>query len=329
MKIYFESLNWLIANYLNPSDLDNILLINGAQDATLKILNIDTIFESDFVKYSELKKSGFSVTTDLFITKRFNNIILFADKHKELNLYFLSLATSLANSRVIVISPNSLGGKSLAKKALDLMPKSSKFSKNHCTIFVGNIEENNPSDLMEKYREFVEPKEIENGYFTTAGIFSHKEIDMGSRVLIENIPHLAGIGADLGAGWGYLSAEITRKFADIKEVDLYEVNYLAYKISQKNSINKARFFWQSATDIDLKNHYDFVVTNPPFHSGAKQDFDLGIRFLQSAFKVLKTDGVLYLVANIHLPYEKELNRLFKRVDLIASKSGFKVIKAVK
>ena len=45
--------------------------------------------------------------------------------------------------------------------------------------------------------------------------------------------------------------------------------------------------------------------------------------------LLKTGGVLWLVANRHLPYEAELNAAFKRVKPVLDKGGYKIFEAVK
>ena len=74
---------------------------------------------------------------------------------------------------------------------------------------------------------------------------------------------------------------------------------------------------------------DFVIMNPPFHTGKKNDIGLGLNFIQNAAHHLRKGGVLMMVANVHLPYENHLKSLFSNFDIIAQKSGFKIIRAVK
>ncbi|MDQ3126457.1 MAG: methyltransferase, partial [Pseudomonadota bacterium] len=52
-------------------------------------------------------------------------------------------------------------------------------------------------------------------------------------------------------------------------------------------------------------------------------------FIRKAAGLLKKGGVLWIVANRHLPYEAELKDAFKRVDMIADSGGYKVFEAVK
>lgn len=329
MRQYFECLGWLVQNGIVGQNGEKNLLINGALDPMLKDLEIDLIVQRNYIDYERLKSSGYKVEPQINSQEKFNNIIVFGDKHKELNLYYLSLAYELANSKIILITPNYLGGKSFAKYGLDLIGNGEKYSKNHCTIFVAKKGDSYNKKLLNSFRVLADDTILENGYHTTVGIFSHKDIDRGSKLLIDTINNLCGIGADLGAGWGYLSGEIIKKYLDIKYIDLYEVDFLAYYISKKNLFNKARFFWQSVVDIDLHNCYDFVVANPPFHSKDKQDIDLGIQFIKTAHKILKKDGKLWMVANRHLPYEVDLKKLFKKVELVGSSAEFKVFLATK
>ncbi|NWE54526.1 methyltransferase, partial [Brevundimonas sp. P7753] len=71
------------------------------------------------------------------------------------------------------------------------------------------------------------------------------------------------------------------------------------------------------------------VSNPPFHDGGTEDRRLGQNFIRQAAALLKTGGVLWLVANRHLPYEAELNAAFKRVKPLLDKGGYKIFEAVK
>ena len=45
--------------------------------------------------------------------------------------------------------------------------------------------------------------------------------------------------------------------------------------------------------------------------------------------MLKKGGVMWLVANRHLPYEAEINEAFKRVRMAADAGGYKLFEAVK
>ena len=92
---------------------------------------------------------------------------------------------------------------------------------------------------------------------------------------------------------------------------------------------RARFEWTDARTLEGTGDLDFVVTNPPFHDGGAEDQRLGQAFIQKAAAMLGKGGVLWLVANRHLPYEADLNAAFKRVTKVADAGGYKVYEAVK
>ena len=45
--------------------------------------------------------------------------------------------------------------------------------------------------------------------------------------------------------------------------------------------------------------------------------------------MLKPGGVLWVVANRHLPYENEINAVFKRMKPVADTGGYKVLEATR
>ncbi|MFT5882971.1 MAG: 16S rRNA (guanine1207-N2)-methyltransferase, partial [Crocinitomicaceae bacterium] len=71
--------------------------------------------------------------------------------------------------------------------------------------------------------------------------------------------------------------------------------------------------------------FDWVVMNPPFHEAQDQSFELGKTFIREAARILKPGGGLYLVANLHLPYEELIRTEFRSHKLLGEENGFKCI----
>jgi 16S rRNA (guanine1207-N2)-methyltransferase len=93
---------------------------------------------------------------------------------------------------------------------------------------------------------------------------------------------------------------------------------------------RAEIAWADATtDAVPLEDLNFVVMNPPFHDGGTEDRSLGQRFITRAHAALKKGGTLWLVANLHLPYEPILTPLFAKVDRKADGGGYKVFEARK
>ncbi len=161
------------------------------------------------------------------------------------------------------------------------------------------------------------------------GIFAWDRIDAGSLLLAQTAPALKGAGADLGCGYGAL-ATVVLGSAAVTSLRLIDLDRRAIAAAQKNVTDpRASFEWADARTVEGAGDLDFVVTNPPFHDGGSEDKRLGQAFIRQAAGMLGKGGVLWLVANRHLPYEAELNAAFKRVRMAADAGGYKVFEAVK
>ena len=168
------------------------------------------------------------------------------------------------------------------------------------------------------------------GFQTLPGIFSADGPDRGSVLLAATLPaKLSGKVADLGAGWGYLAAEILKRPA-VKRLDLVEAEADALDCARVNVTDpRARFHWADATTWRPDSLLDVVVMNPPFHVGRDADPALGAAFIRAARRMLAPNGSLWLVANRHLPYDAALTEHFLVHEDVAGNGGFRVIHATK
>jgi 16S rRNA (guanine1207-N2)-methyltransferase len=171
---------------------------------------------------------------------------------------------------------------------------------------------------------------VVDGFQTLPGIFSADGPDPGSVMLAASLPEkLGGKVADLGAGWGFLAAEILKR-PGVKRLDLVEAEADALTCAKVNVTDpRARFHWADATGWRPETLLDVVVMNPPFHTGRTADPALGAAFIRAARRMLAPSGELWLVANRHLPYDAVLADSFLEVRDIAGDSRFRVIQAIK
>ena len=168
------------------------------------------------------------------------------------------------------------------------------------------------------------------GFQTLPGVFSADGPDRGSILLAGALPaKLGGKIADLGAGWGFLAAQILKR-PGVKRLDVVEAEADALHCALVNvTDDRARFHWADATQWRPETLLDAVVMNPPFHTGREADAGLGAAFIRAARRMLAPDGSLWLVANRHLPYDPVLAESFLTVQEVAGDGAFRVIHATK
>lgn len=168
------------------------------------------------------------------------------------------------------------------------------------------------------------------GFATAPGAFSAGAVDRGSRLLADALPDaLPGRVADLGAGWGYLSARALAR-EGVEEMHLVEAEWDALEAARRNLPDpRARFHWADATAFEPEARFDHVLSNPPFHRGRDADPRLGQAFVAAAARVVAPRGRFWCVANRHLPYERAFKDAFAEHQEVAGDAAFKVILATR
>ncbi|MES0868978.1 class I SAM-dependent methyltransferase [Pseudovibrio sp. SCP19] len=283
-----------------------------------------------------LERAGFTVTPD--VSGTYPVVMVLPPRQRDEARALMAQAVKSVREGGIVIASvsNTEGAKTAESDLTKLAGNSGKLSKNKCRVFWAEVSETTINQqLLEDWSCLDAPREILEGCFVSRpGVFAWDHIDKASELLIKTLPdRLPGRGADLGAGFGYLSSEVV-KVNKVKAIDLYEAEKRALDLAEQNLKGKTGevatdFIWQDVTK-GLTRAYDFIVMNPPFHGGGKQDrADIGQGFIKAAAKALRPSGHLWMVANRHLPYEATLDKVFASYEIVADQGGYKVIHAVK
>lgn len=193
-----------------------------------------------------------------------------------------------------------------------------------------------PEDRLAMIGELEAAEVTVDGRFrTVAGMFSHDRIDAGSEMLASRLPEdFDGNAADLGAGWGYLSVMLAERAPRVNRIDLFEADYQALECAKVNMAANCpevatRFFWQDLAREPIKEKYDLVIMNPPFHEGHAAEPSLGKALITSASQALRGGGTLMLVANRGLPYETTLGENFREHGETCRNARYKVLWAKK
>ena len=184
------------------------------------------------------------------------------------------------------------------------------------------------SNLVSKEETFEYYFNNEKFLFTTDnGVFSKRNVDYGSYVLIKSVYHL-DLGKrvlDLGCGYGPIGIFIS-KIKKIK-VDMLDINLRSIELSKKNSeINNVdtNVFYSNIYE-NVTKKYDFIISNPPIRVGN----EILYKILFDAKKNLKNNGELWIVINKNQGAKtimKKLEEIYD-VELIAKNKGFYIIRS--
>jgi 16S rRNA (guanine1207-N2)-methyltransferase len=165
---------------------------------------------------------------------------------------------------------------------------------------------------------------------TQAGVFAHRGLDLGTRLLIEAM-HVSPTARvlDLGCGYGAIGIAAA-KLAVKGDAVLVDSDVRATRLAQRNIelngvTNATVILGDGTNDLPPKSRFDVVVSNPPTHSG-REVLD---EMVAGAYQVLKPRGHLYLVINRLLSLKREVEDVFGSSEVVARSKGFVVIRAQK
>ncbi len=256
-----------------------------------------------------------------------------------------ALRTLKPGGQLIVLAANTKGGQRLAKEVAGFGCRFERASKRHHQIITAE-RPSAPLGLSEAIAAGA-PRSIEiagQDWWTQPGVFSWDKRDHGTALLLEHLPELAGRGADLGCGLGFLAAAIAKGHA-VRDLALIDIDIRALRLAERNMAErnmakramtadakptdpKLTFHWRDvAAATDLPADLDFVVTNPPWHVQGQQRQSLGQSFIRKAARMLKETGELWMVANRHLAYETIVQAAFADARLVAETGGYKIVRA--
>lgn len=280
---------------------------------------------SSFVTSQLCRTAGLAVAQTMQSST--NNALVFATRSKRETQHLIAQAVEAAPSGWIVIDGQKTDGiESLLKLVRREVETVDSYAKAHGKVFWFPAQQ---AQNLKSWR--ATPAQLDSDFITAPGVFSADGIDPASELLCGVLPtNLSGTGVDLGAGWGYLSARVLNASSDVRALHLVEDNVTALNCAEQNVTDaRAAFHWADALYWQADRAVDFVIMNPPFHTGRSATPELGLGFIRSSARILRPGGQLYMVANAHLPYEEALAREFASVELLTRTSRFKVFQCEK
>ncbi len=296
-----------------------VVVFHPRADADLSVLPAEqvTIVQPFFSDYAVWSARGYRCVPEL--DGQYQTAIIFLPRSKPQARALISDAARSAQM-VIVDGAKTDGVDSLLKEVRKRTTVSGPISKAHGKTFW--------FEATDAFSDWAARPGKVQGFHTLPGVFSADGIDPASQLLSDVLPERLGPRvADLGAGWGYLSAQVLTR-PSVELLHVVEADYTALQCARMNVTDqRAQFLWADATNWGVAGQVDTVVMNPPFHTSRATDVALGQAFIQSAARLLSPHGTLWMVANRHLPYETALREAFREGDELAGDARFKLFRA--
>ena len=205
----------------------------------------------------------------------------------------------------------------------------------HAELWHAVLRETAPARGIEhwQHRHLVEVAGQELVLVSLPGVFSHGEVDEGTRLLLEHLPLLPK-GArvhDFGSGCGIIAAWLKRRQPDLI-VSASDINALAHAATKATL--KANEIFDVVCHVQaglgkLPGPFDVIVSNPPFHTGQKTDLQISAELFASAARQLRPKGSIYVVANRFLPYRDAMATAIGKTEVLADNRQFWVLAARK
>lgn len=314
-----------------PAADARILFINGRACPGLASLPRAQVTVQQYSKpvAAALQRTGYTVTEE--IPEGPFDIVLIAGarQHQEAQYAMAAGLRALKPGGLFACAAgNDEGGRRLNKDAVALGLSCMEESKHKARAvwgIKGTVDEGRVATWIAAggYQEVSA-----TGFISRPGVFSWNEIDPGSALLAANLPHgtLAGRGADFGCGYGFLSRHAIRHHHGITEINCIDADARAVESCRRNIAGGGVYLWADIAPGNgaLPTGLDWIVMNPPFHSGKETTPGTGVSFIKAAHAALAPGGVLWMVANAHLPYEKALEELFVSAEKICEENGYKI-----
>ena len=251
---------------------------------------------------------------------RYAMVLVNLTRAKAENLANIARACAMSDGLVLVNGAKKEGVESLLKAVKTVTPVE-VLSKAHGKVFWFAA-----TPMPAEWLRAGEMATNKDGFITAPGMFSAEKVDNGSALLAPYLTGLKGRVADLGAGWGWLSAQALGP--DVSGIALFEAEHMALEAARQNlSDPRARFEWADVLTLPKQPPFDVVISNPPFHQSRTAEPGLGVGFIHAAAKILKPKGRLLMVANRQLPYERALGAAFRKVEMLKQTNGFKLFEA--
>lgn len=266
----------------------------------------------------------------LLSAPQYTDIVIYMPKSKSHTQMLLAMAACMLtlDGRLYLVGENKGGIKSASKLLEHYGPVQKIDSARHCSLLCCQVTAQVP--LFEPKKWLKSDQYDLNGHqweiSSLPGVFSHGELDAGTRLLLEKLPSsFRGRVLDFACGAGVIGTFVISQFPNV-QLTLSDVSALALYCTALSLDDNERIANLVAADgLDgIEGKFDTVITNPPFHTGVKTNYSITEDFIRRCPSMMTNGASLYLVANRFLPYPGLLSEAFSDFHTVAQDNKFSV-----
>lgn len=324
----FAGLNILILNY--ESDTLAHHCIENAKSVTALALDYNhhltlSPYESDRLRCYFAPK-----LPDAQMLEKFDCVIVYFPKAKPLAEYLFALAAShlVEEGLLLVVGENKGGIKSVDKLLPDAFSSAVKIDNaRHSLLYRAFLTQDvaplKLSDWMTQYT--VDTPQGEIIICNLVGVFSEKKLDLGTELLLSNLPKLSGRVLDFGCGAGVISVALLKQYPQLN-IECIDINAMALascELTLATNHMQAKVYPSDGFN-QIEGKFDGIISNPPFHDGLDRTFAIAHAFVAQSATRLNAKGVWQIVANRHLPYADNIGNTFGSVNVPAENNKYKL-----
>ncbi|SDN59446.1 16S rRNA (guanine1207-N2)-methyltransferase [Fictibacillus solisalsi] len=170
-------------------------------------------------------------------------------------------------------------------------------------------------------------------FTSDAGVFSKKEVDFGSRLLIEEFvfPEISGDCLDVGCGYGPIGLALAKE-DESRQLLMVDVNERALELTRenarKNGISNVEVRKSNLFDNVQESGFAAILTNPPIRAGKRVVHQL----FEDSYEKLQSNGELWVVIQKKQGAPSAIEKLkavFDEVETVSKSKGYFIIRAKK
>jgi 16S rRNA (guanine1207-N2)-methyltransferase len=270
-----------------------------------------------------------------------DGIVIYMPKAKQhLDMLLANMAHIIkANGLLMVVGENKSGIKSVAKQFEAVGTCINKIdSAKHCALVACTVA--TPAEGFDIDKYGIERTYQVNAYelkvYSLPGVFGHKQFDPGTQLLLqqfsdaEELRKMRGKLYDFACGTGIVGSYFKMAVPKLK-VSMSDISALATYCSERTLTLNALEADVIASDgmQEVHQHFEHIVSNPPFHDGLKNEYGITQTFIKNAHAKANRGSRLTLVANRFLPYPEHIEKTFFKFTTLCKTNKFCVYQGLK